>query len=210
MIIPIRAAKDAILGYGPSVMATPVGRIGSSPYSLSDLRRRPGRSFFYAEPLDPVVTKAARSGSVPATTVAAGNVTICAQRGAASRFVKVGFKMERCERIIHVCDAIGRDGKARANGSDRPVYEDCGYDVESIPMLNIDHAVDDRTHGGLSARGHAVQKASRVVLSVVEQACDLLDTMRTHAAQCEDSRTRVHILDLSEDAEMAFEKAATT
>ena len=57
-------------------MATPVGRIGSSPYSLPDLRRRPGRSFFYTSPLDPVVTKAARSGSVPATTVAAGNVTI--------------------------------------------------------------------------------------------------------------------------------------
>ena len=41
-------------------MATPVGRIRSSPYSLPDLRRRPGRSFFYTSPLDPVVTKAAR------------------------------------------------------------------------------------------------------------------------------------------------------
>ena len=44
--------------------------------TLPDLRRRPGRSFFYTGPLDPVVTKAARSGSVLATTVAAGNVTI--------------------------------------------------------------------------------------------------------------------------------------
>ena len=40
----------------------------------------------------------------------------------------------------------------------------------------------------------------------MEQACDLLDTMQTHAAQCEDSRTLVHILDLLDDAEMAFEK----
>ena len=71
-------------------------------------------------------------------------------------------------------------------------------------MLKIDCALEDRTHCGLSARDHAVQTASRVVLSIVEQACDLLDTMRTHAAQCEDSRTLVHILDLLDDAEMAF------
>ena len=38
-------------------MATPVGRIESSPYSLPDLRRRPDRSFFYTGPLDPVATK---------------------------------------------------------------------------------------------------------------------------------------------------------
>ena len=78
-------------------MATPVGRIGSSSNSLPDLRRRPGRSFFYTGSLDPVVTKAARSGSVLATTVAAGNVTIGAQRGAASGVVKVGSKVEICE-----------------------------------------------------------------------------------------------------------------
>ena len=53
-------------------MATSFGRIRSSPYSLPDLRRRPGRSFFYTGPPDPVVTKAARSGSVPATTVGGG------------------------------------------------------------------------------------------------------------------------------------------
>ena len=87
--------------------------------------------------------------------------------------------------MVHEYDAVSRDGKTRPNGSDRSVYEDCGYDVESIPMLKIDLAVEDRMHGGLSPRDHAVQTASRVVLSVVEQACDLLDTMRTHAAQCE-------------------------
>ena len=90
--------------------------------------------------------------------------------------------MERCEIMVHEYDAVSRDGKTRPNDSDRPVYEDCGYDVESIPMLTIDHAVEDRTHGGLSTRDHAVQTASRVVLSVVEQDCELLDTMRKHAA----------------------------
>ena len=74
--VTIRAANEAVFGYGPSVMATPVGRIGSSPYSLPDLRWRPGRSFLYTGPLNPIVTKVARNGSVPATTVAAGNVTI--------------------------------------------------------------------------------------------------------------------------------------
>ena len=124
--------------------------------------------------------------------------------------MKVGSKAERCERMVHDYDAFGRDGNTRPNGSYIPVYEDCRYDVESIPMLKIDHAVKDGTHGGLSARDHAVQTTSRVVLSVVEQACDLLNTMRTHAAQCEDSRTLVHNLDLLDDAEMAFEKAANT
>ena len=75
-LVAIRAANVAILGYGPSVMATPVGPIGSSSSSLPDLRRHPGRSFFYTGPLDSVVTKAALSDSVPATTVAAGNVTL--------------------------------------------------------------------------------------------------------------------------------------
>ena len=50
--------------------------------------------------------------------------------------------------------------------------------------------------------------ASRVVLSVVEQVCNVLDTMRMYAAQCEDTRTMVHILDPLDDAEMAFEKAS--
>ena len=72
----INVKIQLLLVYGPNVMATPVDRIGSSPYSLPNLRRRPGRSFFYTGPLDPVVTKAARSGSVPAATVAAGNVTV--------------------------------------------------------------------------------------------------------------------------------------
>ena len=132
-------------------MATPVGRIGSSPYSLPGLRQRPGRSFLYTGSLNPIVTKAARNGSVPATTVAAGNVTIGAQRGAASRVVKMGSKVEICERMVHEYDAVSRDGKTRLNGSDRPVYVDCGYDVESIPILKIDCAVEDRTLGGLSA-----------------------------------------------------------
>ena len=73
-------------------------------------------------------------------------------------------------------------------------------------MLKSDHDVEDRTHDGLSARDHAVQTSSRVVLSVVKQACYLLDTMRTHASQCEDRRTLVHILDILDDTEMSFEK----
>ena len=64
-----------------------------------------------------------------------------------------------------------------------------------------------RFNGGLSTRNQAVQTASRVVLSVVKQACDLLNTMRTNAAQCEDTRTVVNILN---DAEMAYKKPANT
>ena len=56
-------------------MATPIGRIGSSSYHLTNLRRRPGRSN-YIGCLDPAVTKPARSGSDPAMTVAAGNVSV--------------------------------------------------------------------------------------------------------------------------------------
>ena len=58
--------------------------------------------------------------------------------------------------MVHEYDAVSRDGKMRPNYSDRPVYEDCGYDIESIPMLKIDRAVEERTHGGLSARDHSV------------------------------------------------------
>ena len=50
--------------------------MGPSPYSLPDLRRRPGQFFFYTGLLDLVVTKAIRSGSVLTTTVAAGDVTV--------------------------------------------------------------------------------------------------------------------------------------
>ena len=42
----------------------------------------------------------------------------------------------------------------------------------------------------------------------MEQACDVLDTMRMHAAQCEDTRTIAQNLDPLDDAEMAFEKAS--
>ena len=68
--------------------------------------------------------------------------------------------------------------------------------------------VKARTHDGLSVRDPAVLKVSKVVLSVVEQACDVLDTIRMHAAECKDTRTMVRILDLLDDSEMAFEKAA--
>ena len=67
-------------------MATPVGRIGPSTYTLPGLRRRTGRCN-YTGSQDPVVTKAVRSGSDP-TMTAAGNVTTGAQRGAASRLGK--------------------------------------------------------------------------------------------------------------------------
>ena len=108
-------------------MATPVGRMGPSLYSLPDLRRCPNRFLFYTGPLDPVVTKAARSGSVPTMMVAAENVTIFAQRGAAGKVVKVGSNMEKCERKVHEYDAATRDGKTfnRFNGSDSLVYRDC-------------------------------------------------------------------------------------
>ena len=55
-----------------------------------------------------------------------------------------------------------------------------------------------------------VLKVSKVVLSVVEQARDVLNRMRMHAAECKDTHTMVQILDLLDDAEMAFEKAANT
>ena len=56
----------------------------------------------------------------------------------------------------------------------------------------------------------AVQMTSRVVFSVVEQACDVLDTIRMHVAESKDIRTMVQTLDLLDDAEMVFEKVANT
>ena len=56
----------------------------------------------------------------------------------------------------------------------------------------------------------AVQMTSRMVLSVAEQACDVLDTMRMHVAERKDTRTMVQTLDLLDDAEMVFEKMANT
>ena len=51
--------------------------------------------------------------------------------------------------------------------------------------------------------------ASRVVSSVLEQACDLLDTIRTRVAECKDICAMVQILDLLDDAEMDFENATS-
>ena len=72
----------------------------------------------------------------------------------------------------------------------------------------VDLIVEARAHGGLSVRDPVVHMASRVVLSVVVQARDVLDTMGKHVAECKNTRTMVQILDLLDDAEMAFEKAA--
>ena len=74
----------------------------------------------------------------------------------------------------------------------------------------MDRIVEARTDCGLSVRDPAVQMASRVFFSVVEQACDVLDMMRMHVAECKDTRSVVQILDLLDDAEMAFVKAANT
>ena len=74
-------------------------------------------------------------------------------------------------------------------------------------MLKTDRVLEARTHGGLNARDSAVQTVSRVFFSVI---CDVVDTMRTHAVQCEDNRTVVHILELLDEAEMAFEEASNT
>ena len=60
-------------------MATPIGRPRPQPYTLPDLRRRPGQSL-YTGRQDPVVTEAARSGSDP-TTTAARCVTIAIWSG---------------------------------------------------------------------------------------------------------------------------------
>ena len=51
---------------------------------------------------------------------------------------------------------------------------------------------------------------SKVVLYLVEQACDVLKTMRMHAAECKDTCTSIQILDLLGDAAIAFEKAINT
>ena len=72
----------------------------------------------------------------------------------------------------------------------------------------VDLIVEASTHGELSVRDPEVHMASRVVLSVVVQASDVLDTMRMHVAECKNIRTMVQILDLLDDAEMIFEKAA--
>ena len=103
-------------------MATPVGCIGSSPYTLPDLRWRPGRSNNTGRQ-DPVVTKAARSDSDP-TMKAAGDVTIDAQIWAASRFDNVGSNVEKCERMVHECDAASRDVKTKSKGDDRHAYRE--------------------------------------------------------------------------------------
>ena len=55
-------------------MVTLVGRAGPQPYTLPDLRRCPGRSF-YTGRQDLVITEAARSGSDP-TMAAAWCVTL--------------------------------------------------------------------------------------------------------------------------------------
>ena len=47
--------------------------------------------------------------------------------------------------------------------------------------------------------------ASRVVLSVVEEACNVLDTLQMDVAECKNTRTTVQILDLLNGAKMAFE-----
>ena len=55
-------------------MAAPVGQKGPQPFTLPDLRRRPGRPF-YTDLQDPAVTEAAHSGS-ESTTTSAWDVTI--------------------------------------------------------------------------------------------------------------------------------------
>ena len=82
-----------------------------------------------------------------------------------------------------------------------PVMEKCEV---------MDRVVEVEPRGELNMRDPAVQMASRVVLSVVEQACEVLDSMRMHAAECKDTSTMAQILDLLDDAEMAFEKVANT
>ena len=44
----------------------------------------------------------------------------------------------------------------------------------------------------------------------MKQACDVLNTMRIHVAECKDTQTMVQILDLLDDAEMAFETETNT
>ena len=66
-----------------SAMESSVCRTEPQPSTLPDPRRCLGRSYFFGC-LDPVVMKAARSGSNP-TMTSAGNVTTVAKRGAASR-----------------------------------------------------------------------------------------------------------------------------
>ena len=56
-------------------------------------------------------------------------------------------------------------------------------------------------------RDPAIQMASRVVSSVVEQACDVLDSMRMHVIECKDTCAMVQIHDLLDDAEMDFKNA---
>ena len=74
----------------------------------------------------------------------------------------------------------------------------------------MDRVLEARTHGFTECDEPVVQMASRVVSSVVEQTCDVLDTMREHVTECNGTRTMVPILDLLDNAEMVFEEAANT
>ena len=64
----------------------------------------------------------------------------------------------------------------------------------------MDRVVEARTHGGLSDRDTVVVMVFKMVLSDVEQACDVLNTKQIHAAECKDTSTVVQIFDLLEDA----------
>ena len=79
--------------------------------------------------------------------------------------------------------------------------------METVNLMEVRDApvVDGRTHVRLSARDSAVQMALRVVSSVEEHAFDILDAMRMCVAGCKHTRTIVQILDIINDAEMAFE-----
>ena len=57
-------------------MESSAGHVEPKIPTLPGPRRCPGR-FQFSGRMDPVVTKAAQNDSVPAKTVAAGNVTVC-------------------------------------------------------------------------------------------------------------------------------------
>ena len=54
----------------------------------------------------------------------------------------------------------------------------------------MDRVVETITYSEQSVRDSAVLMASWVVLSVVEQACDVMDTMRMHVAECKTTALR--------------------
>ena len=87
-------------------------------------------------------------------------------------------------------------------------FDKAGPAVQKYGVM--DRIMEARTHGDLSERDPAVLMVSKVVLSVVEQACEVLNTTRMHATECKDTRTMVRIFDLLDDAEMVFEKMANT